>query len=361
MVEYSVSTDFVKRFRNYLSSDEFKNIPAYSKSEYWEYHSDAIDISISGNKIIMSGKSGFYIPPRQGVKSSVKKIIKLVNEPSKLISCIKRKFGAQKSAIRLLSYFDAFNKIMNEDPIADIDLAPYRINFKKLKEKPGIIVSIDGMRQKYFAKDKYRLSPPMVKTYYYYNILHGYIDLIYTKAILEIGGGNGNFSSLLYSSMDNCTIISVDLPETLCLSIVFIADLFPEARMLLPHEEKLYDFNHYDFVFLTPKQISMIEDNSIDLAINFDSFQEMTHKQIKEYFQLIQRCCKNNSYFFTANRVEKIPCASDSYEKETSEPPNRFSDYPWNPANDILIYEISKLIRLVQLDNIYVRLEKVKK
>jgi len=105
----------------------------------------------------------------------------------------------------------------------------------------------------------------------------------------------------------------------------------------------------------------MIEDNSIDLAINTYSFQEMTRKQIEEYFKLIHRCCKNNSYFFTANRVEKIPCGPDSYEKESFEIPNRFCEYPWNPDNKVLIYEICRLMRLVQLDNVYIRLEQIKK
>ncbi len=360
--EYYLPTDFVKRFRKYLSSKEYKSIPTYSKSEYWEHQSDIIDIHISDNKITMKGKSGFYFPQRKDVKKRVKsKIAKLIKEPFSLIPFIKRKIGTQESVMGRLNYFDAFDKVMNQYPIADPTLSINRINYKKLKEKPGVIASIDDMRQKFFANDKYELGPHIVKAYYYYCILYGYIDLTQTKTILEIGGGNGNLSSLLYSSINNCTIVSVDLPETLCFSIVFIVNLFPEARILLPNEEKLFDFNHYDFVFLTTEQTHLIKDNSIDLAINIDSFQEMTHKQIEVYFQLIQRCCNNNSYFFTSNRVEKIPCIPGDYQKETSEPPNRFSDYPWNPANDVLIYEINKLMRLVQLDNTYIRLEQVKK
>ena len=82
---------------------------------------------------------------------------------------------------------------------------------------------------------------------------------------------------------------------------------------------------------------------------------------IEVYFKLIQRVGKNESLFFTRNRVEKIPCGPDSYEKEVSEIPNRFSEYPWNPDNKTLIYEICKLTRLVQLDNCYLRLEQISK
>ncbi len=364
--EYYLPVDFVKRFRKYLSSNKFKDISTYSKSEYWEHQSDIIDIQISDNKITMRGKSGFYFPQKKNVKKDIKKyvnnrITKLIKEPFSLIPFIKRKIGIQDSAIGRLDFYSAFDKVMNHDLITDPTFSVNRVNYKKLGGIPGVIASIDDMEKEFFAKDKYEMGPYIVKAYYYYCIMYGYIDFTQIKSILEIGGGNGNLSLLLYSSIGNCTIVSVDLPETLCFSIVFVADMFPDAKILLPNEEKLYDLDHYDFVFLTTEQTHLVKDNSIDLAINIDSFQEMTHKQIEIYFQLIQRCCSNNSYFFTSNRVEKIPCRPGSYQNETTESPNRFSDYPWNPANDTLIYEINKLVRLVQLDNTYIRLEQIKK
>lgn len=201
--------------------------------------------------------------------------------------------------------------------------------------------------------------------YYFYNILNGHIDLTRIRRMLEIGAGNGNLLSLLHKSTNNITIIDVDLPETLAHAILYISDLFPKARMLMPHEAKgkikSHSLDTVDFVFLTPKQIGMIEDSSVDLAINTHSFQEMTHKQIEEYFQLIQRCGKNDSYFFTSNRVEKMSSGPSAYDKETLEPPNRFSEYPWNPTNITLIFEICRLCRLCQLDNVYIRLEQIKK
>ncbi|MBW2343962.1 MAG: putative sugar O-methyltransferase [Deltaproteobacteria bacterium] len=362
MYEFYFSTDFINRFQEFLSSKEYKNIPNYSKTEYWEYHADRIEIQTCSNKVTISGKSEFYIPQRIGMKSKVKdRITKSISNPSKLISFIKRKISIQDSQIKLLNYFDAFERVMNNDPIADPVLSPFRINFRNLKGKTGIISSISEMREKYFANHKYELTPSMVRSYYYYNIFRGYTNLMNVRKVLEIGAGNGNLSSLIYSSLENCTIVIVDLPEALANSIIFISDLFPDAKILMPHEDKTNDFDYYDFVFFTPKQIGIIEDNSIDLAINISSFQEMTHRQIGEYFELIQRCCKNNSYFFSSNRVEKIPCAGDCWEKETSEPANRFSEYPWNPANEVIIYETCRLARLVQLDNVFNRLELVRK
>jgi hypothetical protein len=181
------------------------------------------------------------------------------------------------------------------------------------------------------------------------------------RRILEIGAGNGNLLSLLYNIAKDSNIIDVDLPETLSHAMLYVSDLFPNARILMPHEVMSHNIDNFDFVFLTPKQIHMIGDNAVDLAINVSSFQEMTHKQIEEYFQLIQRCGKDSSYFLTSNRVEKIPGGPDIYEKETHEPPNRFSEYPWNLNNNVLIYEICRLCGLCQLGGIYIRLEQIKK
>ena len=247
---------------------------------------------------------------------------------------------------------------MTHEPVTDIDLAPYRIDFKSLSTKDGVVSSVEEMKRVFFARNKYQLNPQMVYAYYLSNIINGYISKK-PNTILEIGAGNGNLASLLYHMLES-TIIIVDLPETLCLSIPFIASLFPDVKILMPHESHLYDLDSYDFVFLTPSQIDTIDDNSVDLSICIHSFQEMTHHQIKEYFDLIQRACHEGSYFLCCSRVEKIP-ASFVEGKETDVSVNRFADYPWNPNNEIIIYEICKLMRLVQLDNTFIRLERIVK
>jgi len=361
MINYKFPPKFVDRFRAYLDSEEYSDINAHSKSEYWKHHSKTVVINISGNQISVDGRAGCYIPPEKGISGLKNKFIRLVNDPSALVSLIKRKMGAYGCEIRLLSYFEAFDKVMSSDKLSNPELSPYRINFKKIKERPGAVVSMEDMNKIYFARDKYKITANIVHSYYLYNILNGYLDLTKKRRILEIGAGNGNLLSILHNASKNSNIIDVDLPETLAHAILYISDLFPDARILMPHETKPHNIDDFDFVFLTPMQIHMIEDIAVDLAINISSFQEMTHKQIEEYFQLIQRCGKNNSYFLTSNRVEKIPSGPDVYEKEALEPPNRFSEYPWSPNNNILVYEICRLCGLCQLGGIYIRLEQIKK
>ena len=200
----------------------------------------------------------------------------------------------------------------------------------------------------------------MIESYYLYNLLRGYVDTDEVHTVLEIGPGSANLAALLYHFFGPRMVL-VDLPRTLCMAIPLVADLFPDASILMPHESGRYSSGGYDFVFLTPAQTDLIAEDSVDLAINTHSFQEMTHRQISEYFNLVQRVCKSGGYFFTRNRVEKVPSGPDAYRTETTEPVNRFAEYPWNPNNEVLVYEICRLARLVQLDDMYIRLERISK
>ena len=205
----------------------------------------------------------------------------------------------------------------------------------------------------------------MIRSYYYINILNSYIDLPKTKFIIEIGAGNGNLISLLKNHFNSKCIIDVDLPETLILAIPFLKDLFPNANILLPNEinNKITKDTllKYDFIFLTPAQTKLIEENLIDLVINTTSFCEMQKSQIAEYINFIQKVCKKDSFFFTTNMVEKIPFDGEKYpDNYNNMKPNRFFEYPFFD-NEILIYQICRFTNFVQHSPHYLRLEKIKK
>ena len=349
MHKFQFPMKFIERFSGFRLSKEYREVPDYAKSENWRYHSEMIAVDVIGNEIIVRGASGYYIPP---IKKRIMQLLRLIKQEIQVTK--------NRSGIRLKSYINAFDSVMNHDPMANIEVAPYRINFQQMKAKSGVISSAKKMKKAFFAKDKYYLNDSMVHAYYLYNIMRGFTDISEIDLVVEIGAGNGNLSALIWHELKPHMII-VDLPETLCLSIPFIADLFPEARILMPHEAELYDPKLWDFIFLTPQQQDLIEDSSISLVINIHSFQEMTHRQIDEYFNLIQRCCKEGAYFLTANRAEKIPSRPDTLQQVATEPVNRFADYPWKQDNEVIIYEISRLMRLVQLDDVYVRLERIRK
>ncbi len=361
MITYEFSPEFVGRFRAYLQSNEYGDIGAHSKSEYWEHHAKTVSVRISGNRICVDGRAGCYIPPQKGARGLLVRGLRAAGEPGACVARVKRKIGIQRSEIKLLDYFEAFDRVMAGDRLSNPELSPHRIDFRKIGGKPGAAASIEHMKKIYFARKKYTITPNIIHSYYFYNILNWHLDVTEKKRILEIGAGNGNLLSLLFNAAPGSQVIDVDLPETLSHAMVYIADLFPGAKIMMPHEFAARSCREADFVFLTPRQTRFIENDSVDLAVNISSFQEMTRAQIEEYFKLIQRCGKNGSYFLTSNRVEKIPGGPDVYEKETREPPNRFAEYPWHPGNRILVYEICRLCRLCQLEGMYIRLEQLKK
>ena len=362
-MKYKLNEDLMSRYLEYLNSDSIKDIPSFSKSEYWKLHSSKVKISIKSDTVEAKGESGFYVSSKKNIFLITKKIVKLIANPKQLVLKFKHATRMPVNGIKLLSYFDAFNKVMLSDVISQPQLSPSRINFSSLIKNEFIYKSVKECKEDYNkVSNGERFSDHILLSYYYLNILNSYTNIRSNSnsMILEIGGGNGNLLSVIKMHSKQSTIIDVDLPETISHAILYVTNLFPEAKILMPNEAKSEkNFSSYDFVFLTPSQIHLIDDESIDLSINCHSFQEMTPIQIDEYFKHIQRVSKNNSYFFTANRTEKIPSGDDSFVKETNVPPIRFSEFPWNTSNEVIIYEICRIFRLVQLDSTFNRLERI--
>ena len=360
---YRFSTEFMQRLRDFLSSPQFSDLAPHSKSEYWQHNAAQVEMRISNDTVTIGGNSGFYIPPeRFSPRYMAEKALKVAREPSLLVTHIKRRLGFPRPPIRLLSYFEAFDAVMGHDPVADPDLSEFRLNFLNLRSEPGIMSSVQEIVDRHSQDDHYEVDQHTVRMYYYLNILHSKLRLADVGRVVEIGAGSGNLLALFHRLPGRTTLFNVDLPETMLYAILYLSDLFPDARMLLPNEvpTAVDDLTDYDFVFLTPNQTESIETDTIDLAINIDSFQEMTQRQISEYFDLVHRCARPDSFFFTSNRVEKIPCGPTSFDEVSVEPPNRFSEYPWRPESDVLVHEICRLTRLVQLDNAYIHLEQVR-
>ena len=249
---------------------------------------------------------------------------------------------------------------MRHDPLSDPDLSPYRIDYRKFAEKEGCFTSLKQLKKHFFCGKNYELEDHMIRSYYHYNILNYYTPLSDAKRVLEIGAGNGNFASIFKYCHPKMTYFIVDLAETLCASTVFLQDVFPNVKTLLPNEIEGKKFDDYDFVFLTPGQIDVLEDQSFDLVSNLSSFQEMTKKQIADYFELAHRILKKGSgHLYACNRVEKIPTGDDPYNKACHEDIIRFSEFPWFENVETKVYEICKFSRLTQIDNMFMRLDKI--
>ena len=361
MATYNLAKNTVARFNEFMNSPQYHKTSRYAKSDYWEYHASQIKVEITNSTVNVEGISGYYVPPVKNAAAGIKnKAATAIHNPGAVVTFLANKYNRARAGnqIQLLDYFRAFDAVMAQEPTADIEPGRYRIDFKALAGNNNAVKSLAEMRRVFFARDKYQLNSSMVYAYYLANIINGYVKEK-PKTIMEIGAGNGNLASLLYHTFDS-NIIIVDLAETLCLSIPHLASLFPNAKILMPHEIGSRGLDSADFVFLTPGQTGIIPENSVDLSVCIGAFHEMTHQQIKEYLELIQRVGRHNSLFLSNSRVEKIPSTFPP-KKDRDIPVNRFAEYPWNSNNKIIVYEICKLLRLVNLDNVYLRLEQIKK
>jgi len=361
--ELKVDSEVAHRLQAFINSDLFVVKSHIAKSQYWNHFADLLRTTISNNSIGIEGISGFYVPKKISFLHRIpRNAWKFFFQPLKALKWAVRQFMAHSGHICLMSYEKAFDAVMSCAIVADEDLSPFRINHDKLAQNPKIFTNTASLKQHFMSWSGYEASDNIINHYYYLNILRGYIDERQLGTVLEIGAGNGNFPAILYHDWTPNKVILIDLPETLAIAIPYLSSLFPKAKLLMPNEIEAVGLSGiFDFAFLTVDQIEFLQDNSIDLAINCHSFQEMTHEQIEVYFKLIQRVCRESAFFFTANRVEKIPCGKDPFTVEQLDPPNRFAEYPWNLQNETLVYEISRLHRLVQLDNISIRLESIHK
>jgi putative sugar O-methyltransferase len=334
-----------------------------AKSAYWKYFGDQLKAHVGENSVEVAGGSGFYVPQQaSALKRATRNVLRAIKQPAKAASWVRRRIASRFEVPRLMSYEKAFDAVMSHATVSVPIISAFTINHLKLAQHPQVFASSASVKRHYKRWSGYEASANIVNHYYYQNILRGFIGDHQIRTILEIGAGNGNFPSILYHDWTPVRMILIDLPETLAVSIPFLSNLFPNVRIALPNEIQVSGLpEEFDFAFLTVDQLDLLADDSIDLAINCHSFQEMTHEQIRIYIELVQRVCRASGFFFCANRIEKIPSGPDALSVEQLDPPNRVAEYPWNRHNKVLVHEVSKLSRLVQLDGVSIRLECIQK
>ena len=346
---YRFQKNFIYRYKSFLNSD-FKNI---KNSPYWEEHKKKNNVKILKSSIQLSGVSGFYHNKKINFFRHLFKFLR--KGFSKLKGLINYFFN---NLILLLPYRNAFDMVFSINGLADIDINKYRVNFKEVRSKSEI-KNFSDIKKDYKRFCNLEATDHVIISYYWFILLKHYGALTRRQKIVEIGAGTGHLASLIVRKY-NSKIIIIDLFETLVHLIPYIKSTHLESNILFPNEvtKKNILSSNYDFIFLLPNQIHLLTKNNIDLVINTFSFQEMLISEIKKYFKKIYQLIKKGGFFFSVNRVEKIPISS-FHTKYYKILPNRFFDYPFICSSKIIIFEICRLMRLVQLDNVYMRLEKI--
>lgn len=163
------------------------------------------------------------------------------------------------------------------------------------------------------------------------NVLGPHIRRHRVERVLEIGSGAGYLALLLHQLLGTRAIL-VDLAEMLPLAFTVLSHYEPNARIVLPHEADMLTLEsaEADFILLTPDQADRLGAQSVDLAINTSSFQEMTYPVISRYFAFIDRSVRDGGLFYCMNQIEcrKVPGSPISFER-----------YPWNRQRASLVDE----------------------
>ena len=132
------------------------------------------------------------------------------------------------------------------------------------------------------------------------------------RNVLEIGSA----SCLLLSTLKKLDLIdsaiALDLPFVIPFGFAVATQSYGNSQQIRLPNEIGRQQGHW-LSFQTPKSPS-IRRESIDLAINVSSFQEMETSQIKNYIELIDHALTPGGMFLCVNRSQKV---------------SNWEDYPW--------------------------------
>jgi hypothetical protein len=121
-------------------------------------------------------------------------------------------------------------------------------------------------------------------------------------SVLEIGAGLGNAAAMLLASGRVTRYVVVDLPEMLLNSSLVLRALFPTLPIRFVYDGDSAAFDERGVTMCVPDVAHAIPPGICDIAMNTDSFQEMTGPQVAEYLALVQRVVRSGGVFVNINR-----------------------------------------------------------
>ena len=136
----------------------------------------------------------------------------------------------------------------------------------------------------------------------YEAILHPDVDRRDISTILELGPGYGRTAYVFLTLQPGCRYILVDIPPALYVAQRYLTAIFKDRRIFSFRPFDNYsqvrdEIEEADIIFLTPNQLELLPEQSIDLFINISSLHEMRMDQIRYYFSEIDRLTRRYFYF----------------------------------------------------------------
>ena len=154
---------------------------------------------------------------------------------------------------------------------------------------------------------------------------------------LVIGDGYGVMTSLLKLSYPEIKLITINLTTPLLIDLVYTRKAVPGLTIVLPKNptemKEALKLDNIDVIALQADDARLISEAPIGLAVNLHSMQEMNNDVIKSYFDILRNNKCEKTAFYCCNRIYK-----KLYDGEVV----KFSDFPWNPNEPILLDEICR-------------------
>lgn len=152
-----------------------------------------------------------------------------------------------------------------------------------------------------------------------------FADRAAPRTALEIGGGFGGMTAKIHTLFPTCRCIILDLPEVNPVQQVYLAQRFPEARILdyidlLERGPEALLAEDWTFAILPAWCAKDVPPGSLDLAVNTRSMMEMTNATVAGYFDLLHRAMRVGGVFYCVNR----------YWKGTAGEAVQIKDYPFD-------------------------------
>ena len=136
----------------------------------------------------------------------------------------------------------------------------------------------------------------------YKAMLHPDVNRQAVRTILELGPGYGRTAYVFLALQPDCKYVLVDIPPALYVAQRYLTNVFPNRRSFQfrpidDFEDIREEFEDASIIFLTPNQLKLLPEHSIDLFINISSLHEMRMDQIQFYFTEIERLTGRYFYF----------------------------------------------------------------
>ena len=130
-----------------------------------------------------------------------------------------------------------------------------------------------------------------------FSIINSFLNKSNPIKVMEIGGGYGRLAYGLIKNREISNYILVDpIPSSIALAADYLDKNELTFKIITTIDEPLHRIN-----LLHPSDLKVVPDNSIDLVINIESFQEMTQDWVDAYIDIINMKTRSNSVFYHSN------------------------------------------------------------